>query len=208
MDTLEDEEMKYLTGHSKIEFDFILRYMTRNQADAEWPTDKLRLPEQLLLTLIKYRLNLDYMLLSIMFKVNCRIVAKICSYWTNLMYDKLNAIDFWSFRAKSENLYTVILDCTEIPIEKPVSVEEQQITWSSYKNCNTFKGLVGKSHHKSQVYYKKTYINIQILFLLRHRRSRVRYLCFSVVWRSSNRQRHSPKFWLTRLTIRGRFYSG
>ncbi|XP_021707568.1 uncharacterized protein LOC110678674 isoform X2 [Aedes aegypti] len=157
VETLYDEQMKYLTGHSKVEFNFILQYMTANQPDSKWPTEKLRLSEQLLLTLIKYRLNLDYLLLSIMFKIGCRTVSKIFSYWTNLMYDKLSIIDFWSLRAKSESLYTVILDCTEIPIEKPISAEEQQITWSSYKNCNTFKGLIGIDEAGTVIFVSKLF---------------------------------------------------
>ena len=39
----------------------------------------------------------------------------------------------------------VILDATEIYIQKPHLPELQQMTFSNYKNCNTYKGLVGIS---------------------------------------------------------------
>jgi hypothetical protein len=39
----------------------------------------------------------------------------------------------------------VIIDCTEIKIPKPKSPVNQQITFSSYKNSNTAKALVGIS---------------------------------------------------------------
>jgi hypothetical protein len=39
----------------------------------------------------------------------------------------------------------VILDATEIFIEQPNLPEFQQMTFSNYKNHNTFKGLVGIS---------------------------------------------------------------
>ena len=39
----------------------------------------------------------------------------------------------------------VIIDCTEFPIEKPSDPDSQRCTWSTYKNRNTFKLLVGIS---------------------------------------------------------------
>ena len=36
-----------------------------------------------------------------------------------------------------------ILDATEIPIEKPKHVLDQQATWSTYKNKNTLKTMIG-----------------------------------------------------------------
>ena len=39
----------------------------------------------------------------------------------------------------------VIIDVTEVYIEKPSLLDLQQMTFSSYKNNNTFKGLVGIS---------------------------------------------------------------
>ena len=38
----------------------------------------------------------------------------------------------------------VIIDCTELFIETPSSINIQSSTWSSYKH-NTFKGLLGIS---------------------------------------------------------------
>ncbi|CAF2969402.1 unnamed protein product [Rotaria sp. Silwood2] len=37
----------------------------------------------------------------------------------------------------------VIVDCTELEIEKPSNPQAQQDTWSTYKNTNTVKALVG-----------------------------------------------------------------
>lgn len=39
----------------------------------------------------------------------------------------------------------VIIDCTEIEIQKPFNPNEQQATFSFYKNTNTLKALVGIS---------------------------------------------------------------
>ncbi|GFV30414.1 THAP domain-containing protein 3 [Trichonephila clavipes] len=35
------------------------------------------------------------------------------------------------------------MDCTEIEVQKPSSPMEQQMTFSRYKNANTFKGMIG-----------------------------------------------------------------
>ena len=37
----------------------------------------------------------------------------------------------------------LILDATEVSLETPSSLKMQSLTWSSYKNTNTLKGLVG-----------------------------------------------------------------
>ena len=36
-----------------------------------------------------------------------------------------------------------IVDTTELYIEMPANLTAQQLTFSNYKNCNTFKALVG-----------------------------------------------------------------
>ena len=38
---------------------------------------------------------------------------------------------------------TVIIDATEIYFEKPANPEARQLTFSSYKNSNTLKSLIG-----------------------------------------------------------------
>ena len=39
----------------------------------------------------------------------------------------------------------IILDCTEIKMQIPSKLNEQNQTWSAYKHSNTLKGLVGCS---------------------------------------------------------------
>ena len=45
--------------------------------------------------------------------------------------------------AKKYSSTTLIIDATEIYIEQPSNPEAQQLTFSSYKNSNTLKALVG-----------------------------------------------------------------
>lgn len=141
--TMEDDALKYLTGHTKKEYKLIFEAALNEHGSCNWPYQSLPLTEQFLLCQMKYRLNLDFCFLGLLFQISNQSVSVIFKYWTDLLYRALNKIDFWKLRAKASNLYTVILDCTEIFIEKPSSAAEQQATWSSYKNNNTLKALIG-----------------------------------------------------------------
>ena len=83
-------------------------------------------------------------------------MSRICITWINFLYLKLHEIPLWLARDKVKSsmpksfhdLYPttrVIIDATEIFVEKPSVPEMQQRTFSSYKNHNTYKGLVGIS---------------------------------------------------------------
>ena len=48
------------------------------------------------------------------------------------------------------------MDATEIKIQKPGNVKEQSATWSSYKNSNTVKTMVGVSPKRVITYVSDT----------------------------------------------------
>ena len=48
---------------------------------------------------------------------------------------------------------TVIIDATEMYIEKPSNPETQQLTFSTYMNTNTLKALVGITPSGSVCFY-------------------------------------------------------
>lgn len=74
--------------------------------------------------------------------------------WINFLYFQLREINIWpsrevvnehmslDFRRKFPQT-RVMLDATEIPIQKPSHVDSQCATWSSYKHRNTLKTMVG-----------------------------------------------------------------
>lgn len=133
-------DLRYLCGLTKIEFDVVYKLCIFNQTD--WPSQCIPLKEQLLLTLLKYRHNWEYRMLSIIFKIRTCTAKTIFIFWTRLLYNRLESIDFWKLRSKNDGEYVAILDCTEIPTEKPSAPDIQQATFSKYKNTNTFKTLV------------------------------------------------------------------
>ena len=74
--------------------------------------------------------------------------------WVDLLFSRLNQLPIWATREtvnqtmpesfKYDYPYTrIILDCTEIFIEKPSCFRVQAETYSTYKSHNTAKGLVG-----------------------------------------------------------------
>lgn len=54
---------------------------------------------------------------------------------------------FWHQCRDKNAKSRVIIDCTEIFIERPRNVRTQALTWSDYKHNNTVKFLVGITPH-------------------------------------------------------------
>ena len=74
------------------------------------------------------------------------------------MYHCFKEVDIWPSRQQAlANLpdkvkefcpnFSYIIDVTEIYIEQPKNPEAQQLTFSTYKNHNTLKALIGISGH-------------------------------------------------------------
>ena len=88
------------------------------------------------------------------FRISQGIVSRIIVTWTKFMYYRFKELDIFPDRQIIElhkpeffkNKYegtTVIIDATEIYIEKASNPEAQQLTFSTYKYTNTLKALVG-----------------------------------------------------------------
>ncbi|XP_061726169.1 uncharacterized protein LOC133531788 [Cydia pomonella] len=110
--------------------------------------------DQFLLVLIKLRRNMLFTELSFRLKVNKTVLSNIFITWVNYLYYKLKELKVWVPKQcidKNMKYYgkinpcTVIVDCTEIKIEKPKNPLTQQLTYSTYKSANTLKVLVGIS---------------------------------------------------------------
>ena len=112
--------------------------------------------EELFLTLVRLRHGLMEQDLAYRFNVSQSTVSRITCTWINFLYLKLKEIPIWPLRDlvranmpqqfKEQYPTTrVIIDATEIYIEQPHLPELQQMTFSNYKNDNTFKALIGIS---------------------------------------------------------------
>jgi len=137
-----------------------LQYIGRGRT---FPEGKKRGPPRALdplneffLTLVRLKLGLLERDLADRFGISQGLVSIIFNTWLNLIYHHLSSLKFWPTRetvqkympkefAKSERYgYTrIILDATELFIEKPSDLSLQSVTWSNYKSHNTLKGLIG-----------------------------------------------------------------
>ncbi|XP_014675449.1 PREDICTED: uncharacterized protein LOC106815500 [Priapulus caudatus] len=105
--------------------------------------------DQLFLTLVKLRLAQTNFELSMLFEINIKEVTNVFVTWINFLYHhwwpSRDLVSFFTpsdFRKKFPTT-RVIVDGTEIPMKKPHQPVAQQATYSTYKNRNTAKVLVG-----------------------------------------------------------------
>ena len=117
-------------------------------------SDQLSVENQFFLTLIKLRQHKTNFELSRLFDISETAVVNIWVTWINFMALQWQEIDIWperdtvrffcprDFKLKFPQT-RVIIDGTECPIMKPKLPIAQQSTFSTYKNRNTVKLLVG-----------------------------------------------------------------
>ena len=115
---------------------------------------KMSVENQFFLTLVKLRRYFCNFDLAALFGTNEKTVSNIFTTWVLYMYYQWKEVPWWTSR---EEVYfhcpddfklhfpktRIILDGTEIPIVKPSDPLAQRATWSSYKNRNTAKVVVG-----------------------------------------------------------------
>jgi len=114
----------------------------------------LSAPNQLFLTMLKLRQAKDDYEIGLMLGVSKAMVSHIFTVWINFMYFQLEELNIWANKTViEENMPShfkqlfpstrVILDATEVPIQKPKDPNIQSATFSTYKNKNTLKIMVG-----------------------------------------------------------------
>ena len=96
------------------------------------------------LTLIKLRRNTPNFELAVMFGISEASVSRIFLTWLNFLYFEMKEWNISPADGKESDV-KIILDCTEIRIDRPSNPTLQQATYSSYKGANTVKVLVGIS---------------------------------------------------------------
>ena len=114
----------------------------------------LTILQEFILTLLRLRLGLLVQHLSDTFSISKSSVCKVFTTWISFLAITLrDVLLIWpskemvrlnlprSFRNYPST--RVIIDCTEIFIQKPTSPAAQRATWSEYKSHNTMKTLVG-----------------------------------------------------------------
>ena len=116
---------------------------------------KLTLENEFLATLLKLRLGLLNQDIADRFGVSEPTFSRMFIRWINVMYNDLMRLFPWPskelIRRRMPLQFSrfpstrIIIDCTEIFIQRPSSLQSQSLTFSNYKHHNTFKVLVGIS---------------------------------------------------------------
>lgn len=115
---------------------------------------KLPLLEQFFMTLVRLRLGLLEHDLAYRFDLSQATVCRITLTWINLMYHSFKVLDRFPSRSAVRKYMPaaflkhypntrLIIDATEFAVERPSSLLSQATTFSSYKNRNTVKVLMG-----------------------------------------------------------------
>lgn len=159
IDRMSDKQLHHHTGlETRRRFDCVLRSLGPGRHNLKYRdakrTPRMSIPNQFLMTLTKLRLHAANVSLATWFNVTVKVVSNVFLTWINFMSDQWRSIDWWpsqdevrlhipaDFRKHFPHT-RVILDATEIPIDKPKNPAAQKDTWSNYKNKNTVKVVVG-----------------------------------------------------------------
>ncbi|KAJ8975384.1 hypothetical protein NQ317_008599, partial [Molorchus minor] len=136
---------------------------------AGWQVKLLPRVDQLLMTLMKLRLNLPHEDLAIRFNCSSATVTNIVMTWIYALHDILFKQLMKTIPSRKKNQAClpvafsnfkncrIILDCTEIYSAIPTSMENQRLTYSSYKHRNTWKVLVGVAPNGVITFVSKAY---------------------------------------------------
>ncbi|KAH7985553.1 hypothetical protein HPB49_026370 [Dermacentor silvarum] len=111
--------------------------------------------DQVLLVLMRLRLDIHLCFLADLFKINKNYVSTIFESALTTLVSELKGLVVWpddvAFHAWQPKIFQcqrfrhvrVIIDSTEIRLERASASTAQSTTWSQYKNSNTIKVLVG-----------------------------------------------------------------
>lgn len=129
---------------------------------------KLSFEQEFFLVMLRLRLGLKYQDLAFRFQISKSSVSSIFTTWIKLMAAELKYLISWP--SKQENINSlpesfkknypktrVIIDCTEIFIQTPSSLDVQSMCWSEYKHHTTIKFLLGISPRGLITFVSKAY---------------------------------------------------
>ena len=109
--------------------------------------------QQLLLTLVRLRLNLQLVDLRFRFNVHCTTVSRLFLHVLDVLYVRLKPLIIWPDRDSLKKTMPMtfrkhfpsciaIIDCFEIFLDRPTNLLARAQTYSSYKHHNTVKYLI------------------------------------------------------------------
>ena len=144
-------KMQYWKGDKKLKES--QPYQDDEHRKKPGPSRKLSYFEEMVLVLMRLKTGLFVQDLADRFGISTSLVSRVCITWINFLYAELRDIfPFPSQELVRKNMLKefaeypmtrIILDCSEIFIQRPSAMQAQSETWSEYKHHNTWKVLVG-----------------------------------------------------------------
>jgi hypothetical protein len=161
------KRMRYWEGSKKVVSTKVPRLFKKSPKKIG-PEKKLGTLDELVLTLMKLRLDINIEFLADLFGVSKGTCSKIFNTWIKFLSQELRPLIFWPDKEIIRKLLPIsilkqypklrcTIDCTEIFIEKPRHLELQALTWSDYKQHNTIKVLVGIAPNGAITFLSKCY---------------------------------------------------
>lgn len=106
--------------------------------------------------------------LGVRFNISPSTVSRIILTWSNFLYTMLGQVPIWPTTAQIKdsmpecfkNIYPktrVIVDCTEIKVQRPSSKVLNSEFYSAYKSRTTLKCLVGIAPHGAVTFVSSLY---------------------------------------------------
>ena len=141
------------------------------------PPRKLTLEQELLLTLMRLRLGLLLEDLAWRFNTSAGTASSIFITCVKLLSKELSWFIIWLSRPQIRSVLPnclwkcyprvrVIIDCSEIFVETPSSLNFQAALWSDYKHHTTVKFLYGITPNGASSYISPCYGAVQQIFTL------------------------------------------
>lgn len=162
-----DGKWKYYTG-----FKYTLIQHIFKEVEPYIPTTSTTVLSpfnQLLLTLVKLRLNLHFKDLAYRFKISPSTSSTYFLNTIEILYERFKSLVIWPdrsvykknipscFREAFQEKTSIIVDCFEVFIEKPEKYVTQQQCWSNYKHHHTVKFLIGITPQGTISYISKAW---------------------------------------------------
>ena len=164
----DDDKVRFYTGLQTYQilmliFGFIQPHIYVNARSA------LTSFQQVIMTLMKLRLNLPVQDLAYRFGTSTSTISRVFTLVIDVMYKRLHFLLRWptreelrstmpmEFRTHFGTKVAVIIDCFEIFIDRPSNLKAQAQTWSNYKHHNTIKFLIGISPQGTIVFISKAW---------------------------------------------------
>lgn len=136
-----------------------------------WRVESIPKEDQLLICLMKLRLNLLHADLAERFNCSISTITNIVLTWLHVLHEALYKRILLKHVPLTEKNKTclpsaftpftnckITLDCTEIYTAVPQQMSKQKQTYSSYKHRNTLKGLVGVAPNGVIIFCSDLYV--------------------------------------------------